>query len=256
MFEARDEVCVGLAWNCSIKSAAMKNIPSTVQMQKKLSKLALMERNVLTSILSDVIQEEYVALNGLSINDDSEKRLYKRIVHLRRYSNWNLDWSSRYKEHRNLWTCSSTPDPFSLLPFFKLQPRLVHYTWSVLYKGFFKWARRQLDMETTVDSILQTFEAFEGRKKPDSSAKQWKKLMDKNRKDTRKRKRDEDMSIERFVCDMWSTYGLKHRVRNCAQRWVRFVQEQKFQRAKNRTILKIMSQLFDLKHVKQRHRRS
>lgn len=110
----------------------------TVEMKKKLSKLSTNESSVLTSILSGVVQEEYVALNGLSIHDDKEKVLYKRLVHLQRYSNWNLDCLSRYRDHPKLWAGSSFPEPFSLLPFFKLQPRLVHYTWSVFYKGFLK----------------------------------------------------------------------------------------------------------------------
>ena len=229
----------------------------TIEMRKKLSKLPTTEQSVLISILSDVVREEYVALNGLSIHDDKEKVLYKRLVHLQRYSNWNLDCLSRYRDHPTLWTSYSTPEPFSLLPFFKLQPRLVHYTWSVFYKGFLKWAQRESGVEKMVDPISEAFKPFELKKKPDINSKRWRKIMDekeKKIKTTKKRKRDDDMSIERFVCDVWSTYGLKHRIRGCAQRWVRFVQERKFQRAKNHTVLNIMSQLFDLKHVKQRHR--
>lgn len=110
-------------------------------------------------------------------------------------------------------------------------------------------------MECTVDPILKAFRPFEWKKKPDTNSKRWKKIMDeKKKKATKKRKRDDDLSIEQFVCDLWSTYGLKHRIRNCAQRWIRFVQERRFQRVKNRAVLNIMSQLFDLKHVKQRHR--
>ena len=229
----------------------------TVEMQKKLSKLSTEEQTVLTSILLDVIQEEYVALNGLCIHDDKEKVLYKRLVHLQRYSNWNLDCLARYKDCFKLWTCSSHPEPFSLLPFFKLQPRLVHYTWSVFYKGFLKWAQRESGVKETADSILKAFQPFEGQKKMESNSKRWKKIMteqDKKKKATKKRKRDDDMSVERFVCDLWSAYGLRQRVQNCARQWTCFVQERKFQRAKNRAVLTIMSQLFDLKHIKQRHR--
>ena len=191
----------------------------TIEMRKKISKLSTTDQSVLISILSEVVQEEYVALDGLCIHDDKEKVLYKRLVHLQRYSNWNLDCLSRYRDHPKLWTCSSTPEPFSLLPFFKLQPRLVHYTWSVFYKGFLKWAQRESGIKQTVDPILEAFKPFEWKKKTDSNSKRWRKLMDeeeKKKKATRKRKRDDDTSIERFVCDVWSPYGLTHRIRGCA----------------------------------------
>ena len=231
----------------------------TVEMKKKFIKLPIDQQSVLISILSDVLQEEYVALNGLPIGDDKEKTLYKRLVHLQRYSNWNLDCISRYRDHPELWVHDSFPEPFSLLPFFKLQPRNVHYTWSVFYKGFLKWAVRDennSEAKESIDPILQSFASYDKKTRLESNSKQWKKIMeDKKNIKTKKRKRNDDMAVEKFVCDVWSKYGLRHRVRNYAQRWIRFVQERKTERAKNCTILNIMSQLFDLKHVKQRDRK-
>ena len=224
--------------------------------KKKLLKLATNERFTLLSIISEVIHDEKQCLNELSICDDKEKTLYKRIVHLQRYSNWNLDWWSRYKDRLSLWAYPSNPEPFSLLPFFKLQPRLIHYTWSVFYKGFLRWSERNEkdSVGEVVRPICDAMKPYEC-KKPESNHKRWKRIMDKKKTATTNRKRkNSDMQVERFVCDVWFSSIPRERIKRYAQQWIRVVRERKMQLLKHRTILYIMSQLFDLKHVKQRHR--
>jgi len=196
----------------SILSATVDPISSFL----KTLKLDTEQTQTLLSLAREVIDAETQALRGCKLPKDdrdkdgmSKKVLFTFLPHLQRYSNWNLEWWSRYTATRSTWTSESVPEPFSLLPVFKLQPRHVHYTWSQ-FEAFLGWTKRLADVNSgLVKDVRKINDADMQRKKlkSDRINKEWNGIMTKrlsqkykNTEAGKKRKRHDEAVVQGIVC--------------------------------------------------------
>ena len=231
-------------------------------------KLSVSQKQALSAIAMEVVDDEIQALHDCKLpkNRDSmcNKGLYMFLPHLQRYSNWNLEWWARYEKAISTWSSESKPEPFSLLPLFKLQPRHVHYTWSQ-FEAFIRWTKREIDVDTEIVYGMESIDITDKERKQFKTvhpSKEWNAIMEKRLKqeykDTKagtKRKRDDEAFLDKVVCDSFERATLQGRMKMFARRWINFAQRCRLQREKQYAIVELMSRLFDLKHVKQRDRK-
>lgn len=210
-------------------------------------------QEVVNALAAEVVADELLVLNDkfFARSKCSDKELYRYLPHLQRYANWNLEWMIRYKEEKlKRWTCSTTPKSFSLLPIMKLQPRLVHYTWTQFETFLKSWVKNNVSnrLSKALNKIDKLEEQRQGFVTPKNAYPWKKKVKDKDKLDKEKL---------RYALSAIREYKKDRRqqtILSCVKRFKaagRRLRERQLQEKKQYCQLQLMTDLFDIKyHVK------
>ena len=98
----------------------------------------------------------------------NEKLNYKLLPHLQRYSNYSLCWWEAMKEVQT-WPAAwqdekNRPSCFSLLPICRMQPRMLHYSWTQLEQVFKSLPNNPMfDAQRNIEKELNELKKQRGR---------------------------------------------------------------------------------------------